>query len=237
MSCKSRLSSGGTGRCGRPASPEPSPGPGASSHRARQAIGAARAREGFVSTSVRTISSRKKGSLGALDQEPLERHQAADRSRGAPPAAPRRSRAGARRYGSGGSTSCPPAVLVLGPVVDEQEEARRSQALDEASSRAWVSASIQWRSSNRIEAAAAPGSPARASRLHARPACGGRRCGGSSHSQEASSTGTSSSAEQRRQRSARGRRSSARQLAGRPSRESCGGSSRSRSGSTRGGAR
>ena len=88
----------------------------------------------FVSTSVRTLSSRKNGiALGPLDQELLERRRARHRRRAARRAARRRSRAAA-----GSSRSwrvvglAAPGVLVLGAVVDEEQQPRRRQAVDQA---------------------------------------------------------------------------------------------------------
>ena len=78
----------------------------------------------FVSTSVRTVSSRKNG-LPALDEELLERRERWVVARAAPRAAPSALSAASvsSRIWRVGRLAAP-AMLVLGPVVDEQQQTR-----------------------------------------------------------------------------------------------------------------
>ena len=102
-----------------------------------------------VSTRVRTLSSRKRGfAFRALDQELLERAE----GRVAPRSASSSSSAllGRQRVDPelGVVGLAAPGMLVLGAVADEEQEARRGHAVDEAVEQAPASrASIQWRSS------------------------------------------------------------------------------------------
>ena len=89
--------------------------------------------------------------LGALDQQPLERRERWGRRRAARPAvlgALRRQRVEAELAVVGLAA---PAVLVLGPVVHEQQQRAVGRLSTRLSSSAWVSASIQCRSSKTSE--------------------------------------------------------------------------------------
>ena len=129
----------------------------------------------------------------ALDQEPLERLEARSRARAGCRAARRRSRRQSGRAEAAVVGLAAPGVLVLGPVVHEQQDAAPSGRLSTRLSRnAWVSASIQCRSSKTRSSGCTWLS--RSSRRLSASSVRWRRCGGSSACQAASSSGTSSRA-------------------------------------------
>ena len=122
---------GRAGRCAPPASTGPSPGPGSPGSIASADTGRASPSSAFVSTSVRTVSSRKNG-FPRFTRSCLSGARPGSSPRSASSRSPALSTR--ERVQPQLTVGClaTPAVLVLGPVVHEEQQAGRAQALDEA---------------------------------------------------------------------------------------------------------